>query len=88
MSPSGRDLPDADLAVSSLCKESVLHPVLDCTVVFLSHSDRKVQGASPPGDREQMPLAPHPINISSRSSWVSAPGNPNPWSNRVVVCFQ
>lgn len=40
---SGRDPTKADPAISSLCKESVLHPVLDRTVFFLATLITKMQ---------------------------------------------
>lgn len=52
----GRDPTEADPAVSSPCKESVLHPVLDGTVSFLAALISKLQW-----DRKQMPFARHPV---------------------------
>ena len=49
---SGRDLTKADFSVSSLCKGSVLHPVLSQHCVFLSNSDPNMQW-----NRKQMPFA-------------------------------
>lgn len=48
----GREQTEVDPAVSSLCKESVLHPVLDGTVFFLATLITKMQW-----DRKQMPSA-------------------------------